>query len=175
MTHVPSRRSAPRTAALARAARSPLLATLLGCFSAVLLFAGCQSRTEDGGEGERAATVGADTSDTGQGQGAADSTPEVGSGAVPGGFVIRDAGFLTPESVVHDEASDVYLVSNINGSPFAADDNGFISRLSPEGEVLDLRWIDGGNEAVNLNGPKGLAIRGDSLFAADLDSVRIFS
>ena len=34
------------------------------------------------------------------------------------------AGFVTPESVLHDTAQDIYFVSNINGSPTAKDNNG---------------------------------------------------
>jgi hypothetical protein len=87
---------------------------------------------------------------------------------------IRVTGLATPESVLHDEQADVYLVSNINGSPLEKDDNGFISRISPEGKVLELRWIDGAAANVTLNAPKGLAISGDRLYVADIDVVRIF-
>src|SRR5439155_11692308 len=44
-------------------------------------------------------------------------------------------GFLTPESVLHDPVQDIYFVSNINGSPTAKDNNGFISRVRPDGAV----------------------------------------
>lgn len=87
---------------------------------------------------------------------------------------LSGVGFMSPESVLHDAAADVYLVSNINGSPLAKDDNGFISRVSPTGEVTELKWIDGADDAVTLNGPKGLAIKGDTLFVADIDAVRLF-
>ena len=53
-----------------------------------------------------------------------------------GSTVVADVGFATPESVLHDEAADVYLVSNINGEPLEEDGNGFISRLSPDGDVF---------------------------------------
>lgn len=82
--------------------------------------------------------------------------------------------FQTPESVLYDSVADVYLVSNINGSPVAKDDNGFISRVSPDGRVLALRWIDGATDSVQLNAPKGSAIHGDTLFVADIDAVRLF-
>jgi streptogramin lyase len=85
------------------------------------------------------------------------------------------AGFKTPESVLHDPVADVYLVSNINGGPADKDDNGFISRVSPQGKVLALKWIDGASPAVTLNAPKGLAIRGDTLLVADIDVVRLFN
>jgi sugar lactone lactonase YvrE len=88
--------------------------------------------------------------------------------------VIGDVGFSTPESVLHDSSSDVYLVSNINGGPLEKDDNGFISRVSPDGQVLDLRWIDGADEAVELSAPKGMAIAGDRLYVTDIDCLRSF-
>src|SRR2546426_7894859 len=68
-------------------------------------------------------------------------------------------GFLTPESVLHDPVQDIYFVSNINGSPTAKDNNGFISRVRPDGAVENLKFIEGGHSGVTLNAPKGLAIR----------------
>lgn len=97
-----------------------------------------------------------------------------GGAADAGGIVVANVGFMTPESVIADTIADVYLVSNINGSPSAEDGNGFISRLSPDGQVQNLKWIDGESPYINLNAPKGMAIRGDSLFVADIDCVRIF-
>lgn len=87
---------------------------------------------------------------------------------------VADVGFSVPESALHDSVADVYLVANINGSSGAADGNGFISQVSPEGRVLALKWIDGETEGVTLNAPKGMAIVGDLLFVADIDCVRIF-
>src|SRR5436305_2008757 len=83
-------------------------------------------------------------------------------------------GFLTPESVLHDTAQDIYFVSNINGSPTAKDDNGFISRVRPDGAVENLKFIEGGHNGVTLHAPKGLALLGDTLWVADIDVVRAF-
>jgi sugar lactone lactonase YvrE len=82
--------------------------------------------------------------------------------------------FRTPESVLYDPVMDVYVVSNINGSPFEKDGNGFLSRVTPAGAVLELRWVDGAAEGVTLNAPKGMALRGDTLYVADIDVVRMF-
>jgi sugar lactone lactonase YvrE len=81
----------------------------------------------------------------------------------------------TPESVLWDQARDVYLVSNINGNPSAKDGNGFISRLSPEGGAHTLRFIEGAKHGVTLNAPKGLALHGDTLWVTDIDAVRAFN
>jgi sugar lactone lactonase YvrE len=91
------------------------------------------------------------------------------------GFLLEQVGFATPESVLYDPQADEYLVANINGSPLEKDDNGFISRVSPAGEIVALKWIDGANEATVLHAPKGMAFSGDMLYIADIDSVRIFA
>ena len=83
-------------------------------------------------------------------------------------------GFLAPESVLHDSAQDIYFVSNINGSPTAKDNHGFISRVRPDGAVENLKFIEGGRSGVTLNAPKGLALEGDTLWVADIDVVRAF-
>ena len=95
---------------------------------------------------------------------------------VPGpGFLLEQAGFATPESVLYDPAADQYLVANINGGPLEKDDNGFVSRVSPAGEIVALKWIDGASAATVLHAPKGMALSGDRLYIADIDSVRSFA
>lgn len=87
---------------------------------------------------------------------------------------VKWTGFSTPESVLVDEARDRYLVSNINGRPVDADNNGFISVLGPDGKVENLKWIEGGKNKVTLNAPKGMAVVKDVLYVADLDTLRMF-
>lgn len=87
---------------------------------------------------------------------------------------VRGVGFMTPECVVWDKAADVYLVSNIHGHSLHKDDNGFISRVRPDGTVEALKWIDGTKEEVTLHAPKGMAIMRDSLWVTDIDVVRQF-
>ena len=83
-------------------------------------------------------------------------------------------GMNAPESVLHDPGTDLYLVSNINGAPGDRDDNGFISKVAPDGRVVDLRWIDGADPDVTLHAPKGSAVYADRFYVADLDVVRVF-
>jgi len=80
----------------------------------------------------------------------------------------------TPESVKWDSAQDVYFVANINGNPMAKDNNGFISRVRPDGSIESLRFIEGGKPGVMLHAPKGMAISGDTLWVTDIDAVRAF-
>lgn len=84
-------------------------------------------------------------------------------------------GLSTPESVLYDADQDVYFISNINGSPLEVDNNGFISRVTPDSLSLELRWIEGGKGNVTLNAPKGMALVGDTLYVADITSVRKFN
>lgn len=88
--------------------------------------------------------------------------------------VFQLTGFQTPESVFYDEANDRYLVSNINGKVVEADNNGYISVVSPDGKMVTEKWIAGGQNKVTLNAPKGTAIAGGVLYVADVDTVRMF-
>lgn len=88
---------------------------------------------------------------------------------------VSGVGFDEPENLVYDAASDVYLVSNIVGDPAGRDNNGFISRVSPDGQVIALKWIAGGVNGAVLDAPKGLAIRGDTLAVADVGGVHLFN
>ena len=101
------------------------------------------------------------------------AAPEPAS-APPPPVVVKDVGLAVPESVLHDVEQDVYLVSNINGGPVERDNNGFISRVSPEGKVLELKFIEGGKGDTKLSAPKGMAIVGDTLYVTDIASVRVF-
>jgi hypothetical protein len=88
---------------------------------------------------------------------------------------IAASGFNQPENLVYDSVGDVYLVANMGGGGPARDDNGFISRVAPDGRVISLRWIAGGVNGATLDAPKGLAIRGDTLAVADIGAVHYFS
>ena len=83
-----------------------------------------------------------------------------------------DSVFKLPESVIYDKKNDLLYVSNIVNHPFNKDGSGFISKISMEGEVLELEWIK------DLNAPKGLTIvksskpeESDKLFIADVDEL----
>jgi sugar lactone lactonase YvrE len=91
--------------------------------------------------------------------------------------ILADIGLQTPESVYFDKRRDVYLVSNINGTPTDVDGNGFITRLTPQGDgeyKIELKFIDGARKGSLLNAPKGLTVAGDVLYVADIDRVRKF-
>ncbi len=74
-------------------------------------------------------------------------------------------GLDAPESVVFDQGTNALYVSNIAGSVMEKDGNGFISKLSPDGKMIERNWLTG------LNGPAGLTIAGGKLFVADIDEL----
>jgi len=69
--------------------------------------------------------------------------------------------FESPESAVIAHQFNSIFVSNVNG--YSRNGNGFISRLSIDGNVLDLKWLTG------LNAPTGLAVHNKILWAVDFD------
>ncbi|HSI03430.1 MAG: SMP-30/gluconolactonase/LRE family protein [Myxococcota bacterium] len=89
--------------------------------------------------------------------------------------VVAYKDMSVPESVLYDEKEDCYLVSNINGEPGAKDNNGFISKLGPDGAVIAMKWIEGGKGKLKLDAPKGMGIVADTLYVADIDTVRMFN
>lgn len=68
-----------------------------------------------------------------------------------------------PESVLPHK--NLLYVSLIDGQAWTADGKGGVAQLSKEGKIINTNWITG------LNAPKGLAIVGDILYAADLDQL----
>lgn len=113
------------------------------------------------------------TRDSSEAASAADTAAAVESGP-SAAVALTVEGLQTPESARFDPELGVYFVSNINGSPMAKDGNGFISRLTRDGKIDSLKFIAGGRDGATLNGPKGLAIKGDTLWVADIDAVRAF-
>jgi sugar lactone lactonase YvrE len=84
-------------------------------------------------------------------------------------------GFAIPESARYDPVRDQYFVSNVNAHATAADNNGFISLVGPDGQVVDRRFIAGGEKGVTLHGPKGMALVGDDLWVTDVTTLRRFN
>ena len=74
-------------------------------------------------------------------------------------------GLNEPESAIFDKKNNAVYISNINGDPLKLDKNGYISKISVNGQILDKKWITG------LDAPKGMAIFNDHLFIADLNKI----
>jgi hypothetical protein len=59
-------------------------------------------------------------------------------------------------------------------APAEADNNGFITKLDANGKVVSLKFIEGGKGAATLHAPKGMALVDQTLYVADLDTLRAF-
>jgi hypothetical protein len=73
--------------------------------------------------------------------------------------------FNAPESAYYDAGADAVFVSSINGQILEKDGNGYISRLSTDGRVVNAKWVTG------LHAPKGLRSVGGTLWVSDIDEV----
>lgn len=77
-------------------------------------------------------------------------------------------GFEFPESVYWDGAGGAFYVSNFGGDefdPVGREEDGYLSKLSGEGEVEAAEWVTG------LRSPKGIRRSGDFLYVADVGQV----
>ncbi len=74
-------------------------------------------------------------------------------------------GLNQPESVIYDKNSNSIYVSNINGDPLELDGNGYITKISVDGQILEKKWVTG------LDAPKGLALNKGYLYVSDVDKI----
>lgn len=105
------------------------------------------------------------------------------SAQTPGSEAVQDSadilfsvtGLAGPEAVRYDPDQDVYFVANFGESgDDPRDANGFISRVAAgTGAVEELRFMTGTAD-VPLHMPRGMFIRGDTLWVADVDGVHGF-
>lgn len=122
--------------------------------------------------GSGSAMVGSAMAGSGSAEGSGSAAAAAWDGKTP---LPLTEGFQTPESVLYVADADLYLVSNINGVPLGADDNGYISKIDPEtGKVTEAKWIDGAKDNIKLDAPKGMAIASGVLYVADINTVRKF-
>ena len=74
-------------------------------------------------------------------------------------------GFDGPESAVLDSDAGALYLSNVNGAPNEMDGNGYVSKLSVSGEVLEKEWVTG------LDAPKGMALHDGMLYVSDINKL----
>ena len=77
----------------------------------------------------------------------------------PGAVTLKGVGFLRPESAVWDPQSGFWYVSNQGAQASATD--GFISKVSKDGALVQLNWVTG------LGNPTGMRILDGKLYVAD--------
>lgn len=76
-----------------------------------------------------------------------------------------DTTLRVPESVYFDAQRNVLYVSNIDGTPWGKDGVGFISKMSPDGKITQLKWVEG------FSAPKGMGVHGNHLYVADMNEI----
>lgn len=72
-----------------------------------------------------------------------------------------DTTLRIPESVLYDGNNTLY-VANIDGKPGELDGSGFISKVTLDGKIENLRWTSG------LNAPKGMGLYKNRLYVTDV-------
>jgi len=92
---------------------------------------------------------------------------------VPPSRVIANIGLQGSEAARLDEKADVILVTNLGAR--GPGNDGFVSRFSPDGDLIALKWIEGGKNGVTLVDPLGIFIKGDTIYIADTTSIRLFN
>ncbi len=70
-----------------------------------------------------------------------------------------------PESVAYDAGQEALYVTNIVGSPSEKDGEGYLTKVSTDGEVITEQWVSG------LNAPKGIAVHDGRVYVADIDEL----
>ncbi|WP_138993583.1 SMP-30/gluconolactonase/LRE family protein [Larkinella sp. C7] len=73
-----------------------------------------------------------------------------------------DSTLRVPESVLYDPKGKVLYVANIVGKSDSLDGDGFISKVSLDGKIENLKWTTG------LNAPKGMGIYKNRLYVTDV-------
>lgn len=144
-------------------------ATLALMVVVILVVPGCRPRDNPRLGGDSTRTAGA---------------PEMAQDSLAAGHAAKGSGFTRvgsivglsgPESVCYDPDQDAYFISSFNGTLTAKDNNGFISRVRPDGRIDSLKFIAGGRDGVTLNAPTGMVLVGDTLWVADVTGVRAFN
>lgn len=78
--------------------------------------------------------------------------------------------FRFAESCTFDPDRNLILAMNAG----VGDNDGYVSLIHPDGSVHTAKWIGATRDGLTLNRPLGSAIQDGVLYAADLDTVRLF-
>ena len=81
-------------------------------------------------------------------------------------------GLLGSECIRYDAANDRYIISNLGER--GPQTTGFISIMSPDGAIQNLKFIEGGQNGATLIDPLGISIQNGILWVADTTHMRKF-
>jgi hypothetical protein len=76
-----------------------------------------------------------------------------------------DTTLIANESAVYHAGTNALYVSCMGKHDDVKDGDGFIAKLSLDGKIEKLKWIP------NLNCPKGMAIKDNTIYVTDIDEV----
>ncbi len=76
---------------------------------------------------------------------------------------LMEAGLQQVESVLYDTQNKALYASN--GKDYKVGNDGFISKISANGDLLQLKWV------VDLNRPTGMALFENMLYIADVNQL----
>lgn len=93
---------------------------------------------------------------------------------VPASTALEVKKLANPQAFIVDSDTGLYYISSVAGRHMKKDNNGFITRLGPDGSVENLKFIAGGQRNTTLHAPKGMLIVGKLIYVADIDHVRVF-
>jgi len=82
--------------------------------------------------------------------------------------------FNFSESCTFDPTRNMIVAMNAANPQTMAQNDGFVSLINPDGSVNTSKWIGATRDGLTLNHPLGSAISGNTLYAADIDTVRTF-
>ena len=94
------------------------------------------------------------------------------TGALAQTRVVAGVGLQGSESARYDTAGDRIIVANLGAR--GDGDDGFVSLLTPDGVVTNLKWIEGGKNGAELRDPFGVFIKGETVYLADVHAIRTF-
>lgn len=80
---------------------------------------------------------------------------------------LLNRGLINVESIIYDHKNHFFYASN--GIDYKIGKDGFISKISKNGELKELKWIKG------LNRPTGMAIHNNLLYVADINALVIIN
>jgi len=83
-------------------------------------------------------------------------------------------GFDRPDAIAYDSVTDRYFVSNTSLAVGAAPAHGFISRITSDGVIDSLHFIQFGRGGATLRTPMGIRVRADTLWVLDIDALEGF-
>lgn len=80
-------------------------------------------------------------------------------------MVWKAEGFDTPECLLMSPDNKFLYVTNIDGDVSAKDGNGYISKIAPDGTLIEHKW------ATGMDAPKGMELDGNTLYVSDIDTL----